>query len=382
MLSFEAFCHRKDDPSSALEALLSAEGFVQLPEEYENLFLNGSSCYEGSASFNGFNFLDAKNNPQTIEEFGGCKIIAPRREEKAEADNASLSNALEAYSKTRGLSLPDTLFLQKVCLSLNAKLSQKSEYVYLNLKDCENAPLLIDVLGRFFGDYDLLFSLPQNLKFIMPVLSENAPQRNQEEEDRSITLGDGYRAFFDDVCGIAAPDFVTFTKKTKKKKPQPKQAPAKKAAPSNGPSTNLGTKMDEKVRKDVLGNLAFSFLFALLSIAAPYFYFNLLNEAASVYFAIYMILDVFFLVMSAVTICYLKEMKAKMTKGWYWFSMVIMPIFIVLANAVFYLIAKQSGWLGAQCYSFLGLGFGYIVIYPLTHLLYPVIRRRKRKAKA
>ena len=382
MLSFEAYCHRKDDPSSALEALLSAEGFVQLPEEYEDLFLKGSSCYEGSASFNGFNFLDEKNNHQTIEEFDGCKIIAPKREAKVEVDNASLSNALETYSKTRGLSLPDTLFLQKVCLSLNTKLSQKSEYVYLNLKDCGNAPLLIDVLGRFFGDYDLLFSLPQNMKFIMPFLSENAPQRNQEQEDRSITLGDGYRAFFDDICGIASPDFVTFTKKKKKKKPQPKQDPSKKAPQNKGLNPSADAKMDEKTKKDVLGNLAFSFLFAALSIAAPYFYFNLLNEAANIYFAIYMILDVFFLVMSAVSICYLKEMKVKITKGWYWFSMMIMPIFIVLANAVFFLIAKQSGWLGAQCYGFLGLGFGYIVIYPLTHLLYPLIRQRKRKAKA
>ncbi len=382
MLSFEAFCHRKDDPSSVLEALLSAEGFVQLPEEYEDLFLKGSSCYEGSASFNGVNFLDQKNNPQAIEEFDGCQIIAPKREEKAEADNASLSNALEAYSKTRGLSLPDTLFLQKVCLSLNAKLSQKSEYVYLNLKNCGNAPLLIDVLGRFFGDCDLLFSLPQNLKFIMPFLSENAPQRNQEQEDRNITLGDGYRTFFDDICGIASPDFVTFTKKKKKKKPQPKQAPAVKSPQSKGSNPSADAKMDEKAKKDVLGNLAFSFLFAVLSIAAPYFYFNLLNEAANIYFAIYMILDVFFLVMSAVSICYLKEMKVKMTKGWYWFSMMIMPIFIVLANVIFFLIAKKCDWLGAQCYGFFGLGLGYIVIYPLTHMLYPLIQRRKRKAKA
>ena len=386
MFSFEAFCHKKDDPNTIIELLLAAEGFVQLPDEYESLILEGPSLYEGLASINGFNFLDAKNNSQIIENIAGCIIISPKHEEKIGKDNALLSNRLEIYSKKRGLSLQDTIFLQKVCLSLNAKFTQNSEYVYVNLKDCGNAPLVLDATRCFFNERDILFSLPSNLKFVMPLLLPKQSRENQQKEDDNLDLADGYRTFFDDVCGIVSPNFDAL-QKTKKKPARPKSEPSEAEEKTNdaskkGTYLKPGTKIAPSVKKDVMGNVAFSCLFTALSIASPYFYFTLLNEAANVYFVIYLILEIFFLLMSALPICYLKDAKTKLTRAWFYLLMGIIPIIIVLATLILLYISKEKGWLGTQCYIFLGLGFGYLLLYPLVHLLYSAHNKGKRKAKA
>ncbi len=383
MPSFEAFCHEKTNQESAIFLLFSKDGFIQLPEAYEELFEKGLSSYEGLAAINGFNLLDPSNNALAVEEFSSCRIISPKAERAIDTGNAVLSNRLEVYSKERNLSVAETIFLQKMCLSLSAKLTSGCKFVYLDLKGCEDAPLALDAVKFFFEGSDLIFSLPHNLQFALPRPMENEVAIADGKGDAEIDLADGYQTFFDDVCGISSPNFETF-KKRKKRKP----AVQKEETPKIGPKTDKkedgylekGMKVQLSVKKDYIGDLAFSLFFAALSIAAPYFYFTLLNDAANVYFVIYTILDVFFLVMSSFAICYLMDLKAKITRGLYWFGLAITPFIVVPATAAFFFLSKRNQWLGTECYAFIGLGFGFLLIHCLVLLLHKMMRASKRKA--
>ena len=390
MLSFEFFCHRKEEPNQVIQVLAFQEGFVQLPEEYEDMFQGGEKIYEGLASVNGKNLLDPAMDPLNVEDIEGCLITSPSLEIKNEPDNALMSNLLDDYAKDHELALSDKTFLQKICLSLNEKLSQNRGYVYLNLRDCENAPLVLDAVKSIFEGFDILFTLPKNLKFSVPLLKTVKPKVKGEKEDGSLCLEEGYQAFFDDVCGITSPNFDNIEKAKKKKTRKPvKSAPEPvslkqtiKPAPKESGFLKPGSKIEKSVKKDLGGDVLFSFVFLALSIAAPYFYFGLLNQSASVYFAVYLILDIFFLIMCSIAIAYITDGKSKVTKGYYYLGILLSPTIEVIATIVFIFVAKSQSWLGGEAYAFFGLGLGYILIHPLVIFARKYYQSAKKKAKA
>lgn len=395
MISFEFFCHKKEEPNHAIQLLAKQEGLMQLPEEYEDMFQNGEEIYEGLASINGKNLLDPSTDPLIREEIDGCLIVSPSVEKKNAADNALMSNLLDKYSDEHDLSLPDKIFLQKILLSLNEKVAQTRGYAYVNLKGCGNAPLVLDAVKSIFEEFDILFTLPANLKFALPLLKADKPKQAQEIKDNALALKDGYRAFFDDICGIASPDLnnIRQEKKSKSEEPEDKtiekpslklKNPAKKdIAPVKKPSfLKPGSQIEKAVKKDLGGDVLFSFLFLGLSIAVPYFYFGLLNESTNVYFALYLALDVFFLIMCSIALCYVTDGKSKVTKGYYYLGLSLSPAIEVLATVIFLLVAKALSWIGAEAYAFFGVGLGYIALDPLVLWAHKQIKAMKKKAKA
>ena len=389
MLSFEFFCHKKEEPNNVIQVLAHQEGFVQLPENYEDMFQNGEKLYEGLASINGKNLLNPSLDPLNVEDIEGCLIISPSIENKDEADNALLANLLDDYAAQHDLGLSDKTFLQKICLSLNEKLAQNSGYVYLNLKNCENAPLVLDTVKSIFDGFDILFTLPKNLKFSVPFLKVETPKVKAAKEDNNLCLEEGYQAFFDDVCGIASPNLDNIQKaKKKKKENKPAQAKPelrslKKTTATTKESGFLkpGSKIEKSVKKDLGGNVLFSFVFLALSIAAPYFYFGLLSESANLYFVIYLILDVFFLIMCSIALAYVTDGRSKVTKGYYYLAILLSPTLEVIGTVIFYFVAKSQSWLGMEAYAFFGLGLGYILIHPLVILARKKYLSIKKKAK-
>ncbi len=389
MLSFEFFCHKKEEPNNVIQIVACQEGFVQLPEKYEDMFQGGEKLHEGLASINGKNLLDPSIDPLDVEEVEGCLIISPSIDNKSEADNALLANLLDDYAKQHDLTLSDKTFLQKICLSLNEKLAQNSGYVYLNLRNCENAPLVLDVVKSLFEGFDILFTLPKNLQFSVPFLKIERPRSKTQSEDNNLCLEEGYQTFFDDVCGIASPNLENI-QKTKKKKPskpvqsKPKATSLKKTIKPKKESGFLkpGSKIEKSVKKDLGGNVLFSFVFLALSIAAPYFYFGLLSQSANFYFAIYLTLDVFFLIMCSIALAYVTDGKSKITKGYYYLALLLSPVLEIIATIVFYYVAKSQSWLGMEAYVFFGLGLGYILIHPLVIWARKGYLKVKKKAKA
>ncbi len=388
MLSFEFFCHKKEEPNKVIQVVARQEGFVQLPEKYEDIFQNGGKLYEGLASINGKNLLDPSMDPLNVEDIEGCSIVSPTFENKADADNALLSNLLDDYAEKHDLALSDKISLQKICLSLNEKLAQNSGYVYVNLRNCENAPLVLDTVKSLFEGFDVLFTLPKNLQFSVPFLKVEKPRKKAEGENNNLSLEEGYQTFFDDVCGIASPDLEHIQKAKKKK--QSKPAPSKpepvslkkieKPVKESG-FLKPGSKIEKSVKKDLGGNVLFSFVFLALSIAAPYFYFGLLSQSASLYFAIYLTLDVFFLTMCSIALSYVTDGKSKVTKGYYYLAILLSPALEVAATIVFYYVAKSQSWLGAEAYAFFGLGLGYILMHPLVIWVRKRYQKAKKKAK-
>ena len=389
MLSFEFFCHKKEEPNNVIALLARQVGFVRLPEEYESMFEDGEKVYEGLASINGKNLLDPSLDPLIKENIDGCLITSPFIEKKIAADNALLSNLLDAYSKERELSVSDKTFLQKVCLSLNEKLCQNNGYVYVNLRECENAPLVLDVLKSLFDGFDILLTLPKNLQFAVPILKTVKPRVVEKKEDGSLCLEEGYQAFFDDVCGIASPNFENIPRVKQKKANGPIESeteprslryqiqPIKKSE-----FLSPGSRIDKSVKKDLGGNVLFSLIFVTFSIAAPYFYFGFQNQSTRVFFAIYLILDVFFLVMCSIALSYLAEGKSKVTKGYFYLGILLSPVIEIIASIAFIFVAKSLSWLSVEAYVFFGLGLGYILIHPLVIWAHKQYRLAKKKAKA
>ncbi len=390
MLSFEFFCHKKEEPDYLIQILTTQGGFIQLPEEIEEMFQSKEVVYEGLASINGKNLLAPSLDPLIIEEVEGCQIISPVLEEKAKADNALLANLLDEYAEKHELALSDKTLLQKICLSLNEKISQSNGYVYLNLKNCENAPLILDAVTSLFDGFDILFTLPKNLKFMVPLLKTKRSKTGEKKEGDDLCLEEGYQAFFDDVCGIASPNFDRIEKKKngkKEKTVQSKKEPlslkkAIKPAEQKQVFLKPGSKIEKQVKKDLGGYVLFSFIFLGLSIAAPYFYFGLLNQSGNIYFAIYLILDVFFLIMCSAALASITDAKSKVTKGYYYFGILFSPTIEVIAAIAFFFIAKSLSWLGAEAYSFFGLGLGYILLHPLVIWVRNKYLCAKKKAKA
>ncbi len=395
MISFEFFCHKKEEPNNVIQLIANQEGFVQLPEKYEGMFQNGEKIYEGLASINGKNLLDPSTDPFIKEEVEGCLIISPSVAKKETADNALMSNLLDEYSSEHDLSVPDKVFLQKILLSLNEKLAQTGGCVYVNLMNCENAPLVLDAAKSIFEGFDILFTLPKNLKFAVPLLKIEKPKQAKAIKDNNLALEDGYHAFFDDICGIASPDLNNIQKEEKKKSDKsedkvPKKPAIKLKKPAEVKNNHAekpvflkpGSKIEKAVKKDLGGDVLFSFLFLGLSIAAPYFYFGLLSESANVYFVLYLTLNVFFLIMCSVALCYVTDGKSKVTKGYYYLGLLISPTIEVLATVIFLFIAKSQSWLGSEAYVFFGIGLGYIILDPLVLWIHKQYKAIKKKAKA
>ena len=383
MISIQLFCHRKSDVDNVIFLLTQKNGFIQVSNAMQDILGDEREDYEGTLQINGKNAFSRESDSLYRQEIEDVVLISNQKPAETPFPGGRISARLDSYRAKHEISITDTIFIQNFCLAIGALKNKNDGYVYVNLLNSEKAPLALSALKEVFEGEDLLFSLPNNLKFEVSSLTEKTAEKKVFKNVATLTLEEGYEAFFNDICDISKPSFGNL-KKPALECASPKKVEKEEPKPKNEKKNFAATpfsKLDSKVKKDTLGDLFFALLFVALSIAAPYFYFCLLSQAATIYFTLYVILDVFFLLMSSLAASYFFVLREKLSKGYFYFGISI-PLILETAGAfVFYAVASKNAWVGKEAYIFFGISLGYLLICPLFIYVYQKISDQKKKAK-
>jgi hypothetical protein len=387
MLSVALFCHKKDDAEHVISLLAEKSGLFQADGVIRSIIESGDKDYEGYLSLNGKNTFDRSSGSIVHKSFDGCQVVYSLPEEE-KADGALVSKQLEQYLFGKNIPVNEILFLQKLCLSINEALNENEGFVYVGLSSCPFAAIAIDAIKSIFVLDDILISLPESLYFALPSIASHEEIARETNPDGVLTLEEGYEVFFDDVVGIASPDFTKIKKiapaETKKESFVLLHSFANKMAPVLG--SKVGKKLselDHDTKRDAFGDVFFSVLFAILSIASPYFYFSLLSKSDTVYFVLYLVLDVFFVLMSSLSAAYLADIRKKLPKKVFLFGIIVPPALKLIASIILLPVSKATSWGVTEVYAFFGLGLAYLLIYPAVIFAYLKFfaSRKKKKRK-
>ena len=389
MLSVALFCHKKEDSEHVISLMTEKSGLFQTDEVIRNIVENGGKDYEGYLSLNGKNAFDLTSGSIIHKSFDGCQLVYSLAEEE-NADGALVSQQLEQYLFGKNIPVNEILFLQRLCLTINDALSENEGFVYVGLSSCPFAAIAIDAIKSIFVLDDILISLPESLYFALPSIASHEEIARETSPDGVLTLEEGYEVFFDDVVGIASPDFAKIKKiapaETKKESFPLLRSFANKLTSASG--SKAGKKLsalDHETKRDAFGDIFFSFLFAALSIASPYFYFSLLSKSDTVYFVLYLVLDLFFVLMSSLSAAYFVDIRKKLPKKVFLLGIVVPPALKVIASIIPLPVSKATSWGAAEVYAFFGLGLAYLLIYPaviFVYLKFFASRKKKRKKQS
>ena len=383
MISYLVFCHKKESEKETISLSGQASGFVIIPEVLKDIFRKGESVYLGEASINGANELGDGNKGSKIKLFGDEAVVLHSNASSAFPNSVFIIERFNSFLETHPLSIQQELLARKVLLAAFREKEANAPYIYFDLEECTEAPLLLSVLAFVFPGSDLLLSVPENLAFLLPHLGQTA--RPDIEWLNPISQKEGYVNLFSDIIGIKAADpnnpirEENKNSKTEKKEIQttPKAGKSAKAQGKEKPKKEFSP---EENRRDARWNYFFGLLFSLLAIVAPYFFFLFKNEKENLYFAIYFVLQIFFLFMSFVPVCYNTIVEKDLSKGFQRLTKISIPLIALVASFALYFVGRSKGWVGTQLYCF---GIAYLCLPPIAPLMLKVFRilRAKKLAK-
>lgn len=386
MLSYLIFCHKKGEDAS-YSLIGEEEGFFVLPPFLSGITSDEAQDYEGSWAINNSDVL-IKEDLGTLLKIVSNEIKFLKSVPKKPGNAGQIAAKLDAYKQSHELSLEQELLLQKTVLAIFNELSATSPYIIIDLIQCDQAPLLLDALKYCFPKEDLLFLLPENLKFALPSLGKKKEKKIEFSEFSPLTIEEAYRNFFDDIVDIKPLDEKepTRIKKAKEKEPIVEKRKEEKAPkPKRIRKKEQGiAKKDVKPEdlKNANWNVFFFFLFALFELLVPYLYYLFLDDTKQIYFIIYVLFDAFFAIMAILSICYIREAKGRLTKKYVSIATFVSPLVLLIGVLLFASVSKAKGWTGYPFWTFLGIGFASFVLFiPLLRLYETFYLPRKAKKK-
>lgn len=378
MLSYLIFCHKKDD-CSPYSLTGKEEGFLNAPAFMAEIALGNDDDYEGSCLINDSDLLD-KEGKGSIIQASSSEVKLLRSVSSKTGNAGKIGCVLDEYKKERHMSLSQEILVQKLVLAVFQELDSKTPYLFIDLSQCEDAPLLLDALRYCYPDQDFLFSLPNNLKFAFAELAQVHQSQVEAAPTKPLTDQEGYRNFFDDLVGVKTLDPQNPTRiepPKKKEKPLKKKTQKNKTPIANKTTNSLEEKSLKPkkelgiARKDVKPadlknanwNLFFFYLFTALQFLVPVLFYVFLANTATIYFAIYVVFDVFFFIMASLSICFLRENKDKLTKKYVNAVTFSSPLVPFLFTLLFAILAKHNSWTGYPLYTFASIGLASVVLY-------------------
>lgn len=382
MISYLVFCHKKENEGEPLSFSGSVSGFAVVPEDFRKVILEGKSTYLGEAVINGADELGQGKKGSKIRVCNDSLSFIASNATSAMPNSVSVVEKFGLFLETHPLPAKQELLARKVLLAVFREKEANAPYIYLDLEECGETPLLLSVLAFVFPDSDFLLSVPENLSFLLPKIG----QSNQPNADflNPISQKEGYVNLFSDIVGIKSADPNNPIRKEGKN--QHKAAQNRKDEPHRG--NHRKEKQEEKPKKtftpeenrrDATWNYFFGILFSLLSIAAPYFFFVFKGEKETLYFAIYFILQIFFLFMSFVPVCYNTIVESDLSKAFQRFTKISIPAIAVAASFALYFIGRSKGWVGTQLYCF---GVAYLCLVPIAPIMLKLFRIHRAKKQA
>ncbi len=378
MLSYLIFCHKKDN-SDSYSLIGKEEGFFNTPAFISDILLGGNEEYEGSCLINDSDLLSNTDKGSVIQvksnEVSLLKSVATKIK-----NAGKVGVILDKYKEERHLSLAQEILVQKVILSVFQEAEEETPYLFIDLSQTEEAPLLLDALGYFYPKEDVLLCLPKNLRFAFAVFGQEQEPQAKVAPIEPLTDQEGYHNFFDDLVGIKSLDADTPTRiqASKKKEEIVEEYRQEKALPSKPQRTKKVSKKQDNSKKETgiakkdvnpldfknaNWNLFFFYLFSLLEFSVPVLFYLFLLETASVYFVIYILFEIFFLVMATLSICFIREGKNKLTKKHIGIVTYSSPFIPLLGVLIFVFLSKLNGWTGYPFWTFVGIGISGILIY-------------------
>ncbi len=386
MLSYLIFCHKKSEDTSR-SLIGKEEGFLALPAFLSEIALGETQNYEGSCVINKSDLL-IKEDAGTVVKIVSNEIKLLKSVAQKTANAGQISATLDNYKKSHELSLEQELLLQKTVLTIFNELNGNSPYAIVDLNECDQAPLLLDALRHCFPKEDLLFILPENLKFALPRLGKEKQNKIEFTEFNPLTIDEAYQNFFDDIVDIKPFDEgnPTRIKKAKEKATaHEKKEAEKKVAPKKTRKKEAGIARKDVKKEDLKSanwNVFFFCLFTLFELLVPYLYYLFLSETQQVYFIIYILFDVFFALMAVLSACYIREAKGQLTKKYVGVATFISPLAPLLGTLLFISVSKAKGWTGYPFWTFAGISFGSFVLFiPLLWLYDTIYLPHKMKKK-
>ncbi len=377
MISYLVFCHTKEKEEETISFSGKASGFVVVPEVFRNIFLGGGQAFLGEAVINDADELGQGKKGSKIKIVGESLILIASNAPSAMPNSVSVVEKFGLFLEAHPLPVKQELLARKVLLAVFREKEANAPFIYLDLTESEEAPLLLSVLSFVFPESDFLLSVPENLSFLLPKLGQPVqPVQPNVNLLSPISQKEGYVNLFSDIIGIKSADPNNPIREKEESQPQAKQKKEKtpkKESPAKekikgGPKKTF---TPEENRKDAKWNYFFGLLFSVLAIIAPYFFFLFKNEKEDLYFVVYFVLQLFFLFMSFLPICYNTIVENDLTKGFRRFTKISIPTIAVAASFALYFIGKSKGWVGPHLYCF---GIAYLCLPPIAPIMLKLFR--------
>lgn len=397
MVSYLIFCHKNGESSEGHSLVGKTEGFAQIPYFLKEIFLDETPSFDGSVIINGQEIVGDGKKGSILLINGANVDCFSKYAGPSPANAVGIAQKISSYKETHAIRLEQELLLQKVLLAVFQELQAGSPFVYINLESCPEAALLLDALKFVFPSSPILFSLPPYLDFALPELGASHEDNPDEQDQETPSLNDATLSFFKELVGIQKADPANIPVAAKGKaapaegKIGPSQPNSEKPMEKNGSDEMKKAKksatsqpkkrkaITPEKRKDALWNGGFSLLFFALSSICPYLFFWFSESGNPIYFALYLILQVFFLAMTTLPISYISSDHEYFSKGCLFAICSIAPFLAIVSSIALYFIARSCGWSGYPVYVFCGVSLGYPLLYPPLLFFYRKLDERSKK---